>query len=98
VNLDKGSSGALKSIKIFLERNGKFENYQTHENDQEKERIQQAAAQMQEREAERLRLIAEREQKEKEDLLVQQEEIRLKMAKYRHNEAEIVKTHSQTLK
>ena len=85
-------------MKIFIERDGKFENYQTHEKDNELNRLAEQEQFLKRQQANRDAEIKKREDKEKEDLLVQEAEIRLKMKKLRDKEKEIVDTNSSTLK
>lgn len=88
----------LKSMKILIERNGKFSNYQDHEAEAEVARLHQQEDDFKRQEAERERIQKQREEREKENRLVQEEEIRLKMHKLRKEEKEIVDSHSTTLK
>lgn len=98
VSLDDSATDHFKSMRVFVERNGKFINYQTAEDNEEQVRlkVQQEAI------VEKQRLKREEEQLEKEEelerLKVQQEEIRLKMIKLRHDDKVMVDQKSAYLR
>lgn len=98
LSLREKKADPLKSMKIFIERNGKFNNYQTHEVDDELKRLNEQENYLKKLEEERQKIERERNEKEKEDLLVQEAEIRLHMTEFRQQERELVSRHSKKLK
>jgi hypothetical protein len=98
VNLDDPKLDHFKSMRVFIERNGKYINYQTNEENEEMERLRQEeaqAARKQEQEAQRLRAQAALEA---EMLTVQREEVRLKMEKLRNDDKAHLQLKSHHLK
>lgn len=99
INLSVGNKiDPLKNMKIFIERKGKFNNYQTHEDDAELKRLDEQENHLKKLEEERKIKEEKIEKKEREDLLVQEAEFRLKMTKFRKEERELVDKSSKKLK
>lgn len=59
-----------KAMRIFIERNGKFSNYQSREYDEEASRLREQELEFERQELERLRLEKEKEAVENETRLV----------------------------
>lgn len=99
IDLDsKIAKSPIRSMKIFIEKNGKFFNYSSHEQTTEKARLEQEEQNILKQKEDLTKLEAERSEREKVDLLVQEEEIRLKMEKLRREEREILEEKSKSLR
>jgi hypothetical protein len=90
VNVGDTLTDHFKSMRVFVERNGKFVNYQTAEDSEEHQRL----IKQQEIVQEKIKKHAEIEKKEKEEeierLKVQKEELRLKMIKLRDDDKKML--------
>lgn len=88
----------FKSLRIFIERNGKFINYQTAEANEEQRRMELELQEKKRKQEEAQRREQRRAQEEAERLQVQQEEVRLKMIKLRQDDRERLEKKSAYLR
>lgn len=86
LNLDDVKLDHFKSARVFIERNGKYINYQTAETNDEARKLEEEARLKKKREEEHQQKLRKQAQLEKERLEVQREEIRLKMVELRQND------------
>lgn len=98
VNVDDALTDHFKSMRVFIERSGKFINYQTDEDSEEHQRLLKQQALVQEK----LKKKAEEEKREKDEeierLKVQKEELRLKMIKMRDDDQKMLNEKSAYLR
>jgi len=86
VNMDDSKIDHLKSMRIFIERNGRFINYQTAEANEEQRRLEKEKQEREKKQKEKEELERKKMEEEAERLKVQQEEVRLKMVKLREDD------------
>lgn len=88
----------FSKIQAFIERNGKFKNYQSHETKEEHNRIQLEEILFREKIEKQKALEQKMEEKEKEKRLLAEEQYKLKMEDYRKQKKNILDKRSQPLR
>lgn len=85
-------------MQAFIERNGKFSNYQSHEKKEESQRIQVEEVIFQEKMSKQKIVEQKMEEKEKEKRLLAEEQYKLKMDDFRKQKKNILDKRSQPLR
>lgn len=99
VNLENLDPKAhFSKIQAFIERNGKFKNYQSHEIKEENNRIQLEEILFKEKIERQKALEQKMEEKETEKRLLAEEQYKLKMEDYRKQKKNILDKRSQPLR
>lgn len=88
----------FSKIQAFIERNGKFKNYQSHETKEESNRVQLEETLFREKIEKQKVLEQKMEEKEKEKRLLAEEQYKLKMEDYRKQKKNILDKRSQPLR
>lgn len=98
VNMDDPKIDHFKSMRVFIERNGKYINYQTNEENEEMQRLKREEAQAARKKEQEERRFKQQALKEAEMLMLQREEVRLKMEKLRNDDQAHLQMKSHHLK
>ena len=98
IELERKKLDQFKSLRIFVERNGKYINYQEAEMNEEKKRMAQEEEEKQRKQELKLEQEKKKAEQETERLKVQEEEVRLKMIKLRTDDKHNLDEKSEYLR
>jgi len=87
----------IQGIKIFIERNGKYNNYQTFDDLEEQERLKEFLESNEKKSNDLLADKKEKQRQETEQINIQQEELRLKQTKLLKEDEDILADKSEAL-